>query len=454
MGPLTVAAFLVACLLGTGFPSIATSLCLSLFATKQVLQASATYFRDSLAGSQSINVAVGLVAAIAAIRRIVSDPTRLHGFLNSTWYLTIALYLWAIISCSWSYAGRQGLEVFATGAPYLILFPIIVPLLIADLEDWCRVTWVWLLLATCVAALILINPEFTTRSGRLGLDLGVAGLKSTRTNPLEIGAAGGYCLMLGILYQSATRPTLVNWIRIIAVLVGTALAIRSGSRGQFVFALISAVLAFPIAKPITDFRRAAVSLVSLVILLVVILLLADRVRSSGSFEDERRWTSSEFSSGSDVRFVNILLLLGEYAASPSRWLTGLGFYSYSTLDPTQEYSHCTSVDALAELGLIGAAIYTTIILQAFWFAKQVFGWVSDSPRLRNGLGCLVGMLIYQFLLANKQGNLVGSNLLFGTILLLARIRISEMHQPSSQQTEPEAESHEDGSRVAVDADLA
>ena len=135
-----------------------------------------------------------------------------------------------------------------------------------------------------------------------------------------------------------------------------------------------------------------------------------------------------------MRFGNITLLLGEYASNPTRWLAGLGFYSYSALDPTQEYSHCTSVDALAELGLIGAVLYATIIAQAALFSKQIFNMVSNEPRLRNGLGCLVGMLIYQFLLANKQGNLVGSNLLFGTILLIARIRLSELRQPSFEDS--------------------
>lgn len=435
MGPLTVAAFFIACLFGVGYPSLSTSLCLSLFPLKQLMQASSGFFRDTLLGSQVINVVIGLAAAIAVIRQTIRNPEQFRGYITSSLLLTIGLYCWGVTTCLWSYAGTEGLASFSSAIPYIILYLFIVPALIPSLDTLCRVIWAWLLLNTCLSALILMNPEFTSWAGRLVLNLGVAGLKITKTNPLEIGAAGGICIILGVLYQGARLKTLVALVRLAAVLLGTVLVIRSGSRGQFLFAIVASIVAYPAARQVTDFRRAALALVGLGIVVVIILLIAERVRSSGTSDEERRWASEGFESGSNVRGGNIVLLLGEFASSPGRWLTGLGFQSYYSLDPTQEYSHCIAVDALAELGLIGAALFVAIFAQAAWLFRQVFDQVRDSSQLRNGLGCLLAILLFYFLIANKQGNLTGSPALFGFVLMLARIHRAQPQSEASGEQE-------------------
>lgn len=422
MSQLTVAAFALACLFAIGSSAIATSLCFCLFAIKQLLQGSAGVFRDSLAGSQSINVIIALVSGIAGTRQVIQTPAKMRGFLNPTWYLTMALYLWALTSCVWSYAPSLGFESFVAAAPYLLLFLVIVPLIVTNIDDWRRVTGAWFVISFCVAALILLNPDFTMKSGRLGLDLGIAGLKNSRTNPLETGTIGGFCILLGLLYSGSSRPTILVVFRLAAVLVGTALAVKSGSRGQFFAAVIAAALAYPVAKPVTDIRRTVTAAIVIVVFLGVVVLLADQVMTSGGFQDEKRWSSSGLESGSGVRFENIFVLLSEYANSPGRWLTGLGFYSFSAIDSTQDYSHCISVDMLAELGVLGFVLYLAIIVRVVKDTIASLAAVSNSLELRNALGCLVGLLIYQFLLANKQGNLLGSCMLFTAAFIMARIR--------------------------------
>lgn len=426
MASMTVIAFALACLLAMGSSAIATSLCFCLFAIKQLLQGSAGVFRDSLTGSQSINVIIALVSGIAGTRQAIATPEKMRGVFNPTWYLTMSLYAWALTSCAWSYAPGLGLESITSALPYLVLFLVIVPLIVTDIYDWRRVTGAWFFIACCVAVLILVNPDFTMKGGRLGLDLGVAGLKGNRTNPLETGAIGGFCILLGMLYTNSSHPKTLLLFRIFAVFVGTAIAVKSGSRGQFFAAIIAAAVAYPVAHAVTDVRRMVTAVVAIAVFLFVIVLLAEQVRTGGSFQAEQRWSSSELESGSDLRFANIVALLSEYASSPSRWLGGLGFYSYSAIDPEQEYSHCISADMLAELGIAGFILYLGILWRALKDIFASFAAVSNSPELRNALGCLVGLLIYQFLLANKQGNLLGSCMLFTAALILARVRRSTM----------------------------
>jgi hypothetical protein len=444
VGLVTIAAFILACLLGVQYPSVAASLCLGLFATKQLLQASLSYFRDSVLGSQSINVIVGLVAGISAAKILGGNLARIRGYMNPVWFVTVAIYLWALASCVWSYAGPEGLETFAGGSPYLLLFLVLVPMLIWNIDAWCRLSLIWMLLTTCVAALILLNPEFTIRSGRLGLDVGTGGLKQVRTNPLELGAAGGVCIVLGGLYQSLTWPRVANTLRVVSILVGTVIAVRSGSRGQFAFAVLTVALAYPLSRRITNAKNLVTAALSVAVIVTIVILLADSVRSSGGYQEERRWSSSDFTAGSDIRFSNILLLLGEYASSPARWPAGLGFYSYHYLDPVQEYSHCLSVDMLAELGFVGLGLFGSVLVLTVMNGRRIFVITGDSPRLRNGFGCLAGMTLYQFLLANKQGNLIGSVVLFSLMLIMARIRKS-----MESEMEPESEltdSHESSVR--------
>lgn len=436
MGPLTIGAFFVACLLGIGYPAIAVCLCLGLFPIKQLLQASSGFFRDSLTGSQFVNFVIGGVALIAVGRGIVAKSDQFRGYITPSFIMTMALFVWGAVSCWWSLASAEGFASFVTNIPYIALYIFIIPTLVLTMDDWCRVSRVWLVINTTVTALILVNPEFTTWAGRLVLNLGVAGLKVTKTNPLEIGAAGGVCIILGLLYQAERGRAFITALRLIAVLLGTALVVRSGSRGQFLFAIISAIVAYPLAKKVTDVRRLAVALIGLAILLALILLLAERLRTSGTSDEERRWTSEGFESGSNVRTGNMLLLLGQFASSPTRWITGLGYQSYYALDSTQEYSHCITVDALAEMGLVGAALFLGVFGQAAWLLTQCLNRVKDDPVRRSGLGCLAGVLIFYFLLANKQGNLAGSAALFGFVLILARIHVSLAAEPPQHADDP------------------
>jgi hypothetical protein len=429
MGPLTLVAFFIACLFGIGYPAIAACLCLGLFPIKQLLQASSGFFRDSLTGSQLINFLIGGVALVAVGRRVVAKSDQFRGYVTSSFILTMLLYVWGVVTCWWSLASAEGFASFTTNIPYIALYLLILPTLVVTIDDWSRVSAVWLITNTIVAGLILANPEFTSWAGRLVLNLGVAGLKITKTNPLEIGAAGGVCIILGLLYQSASGKTFILVIRFIAVLLGTALVVRSGSRGQFLFAIISAIAAYPIARKVKDIRRLAVAAIGLAILLALILFLAEKVRTSGTSDEERRWTSEGFESGSNVRAGNMLLLLGQFASSPMNWVTGLGYQSYYALDSTQEYSHCISVDALAELGLVGATLFLAVFGRAAWLMKQCLDRIEDDPVRRSGLGCLAGILLFYFLLANKQGNLAGSSALFCFVLILERVHVSLSAEP-------------------------
>lgn len=210
MGPLTLVAFFIACLFGIGYPAIAACLCLGLFPIKQLLQASSGFFRDSLTGSQLINFLIGGVALVAVGRRVVAKSDQFRGYVTSSFILTMLLYVWGVVTCWWSLASAEGFASFTTNIPYIALYLLILPTLVVTMDDWCRVASVWLIMNTIVTALILVNPEFTTWAGRLVLNLGVAGLKVTKTNPSRSAPPAASASSLGCSMR-APRARRSSW---------------------------------------------------------------------------------------------------------------------------------------------------------------------------------------------------------------------------------------------------
>jgi len=79
---------------------------------------------------------------------------------------------------------------------------------------------------------------------------------------------------------------------------------------------------------------------------------------------------------------------------------------------------------LGELGLIGLTLFSTMCILSWISCRKIFIAVRNDPIQRASFSSLAAMLIYQFLLSNKQGNIAGSFLMFSLILLVARIERS------------------------------
>ena len=117
-----------------------------------------------------------------------------------------------------------------------------------------------------------------------------------------------------------------------------------------------------------------------------------------------------------------MFLLETWSKSPIFWIQGLGFYSFSALNPFGEpYTHCLTADMLGELGLIGFTLFLILFLFTLISCRKIFIAVRDNEKQRANLSSLVAMLLYHFLLSNKQGNLAGEFLMISMTLLATRI---------------------------------
>lgn len=422
MGPAIILGFTVWCAVAVRLTPVALNLLVLFFPLEQVIQSASDLFRNSAAGLRAANYIVGLVVVASVGTAIARDPQRIAGSRSAGQLLTWSLYLWTLASCAWSPGASLALDSLSSTWPYLILFLVVAPLLINDLEELAT-SFRWALVAAVgMSAVMLISPEFTQRSGRLGLALDSSAVGG-RSSPLAIGELGGLCLLLAAVAGGGGRNPVFTLFRLLAIAMGTTLTVLSGSRGQLIFAVAAVAIGIPISRPLKNVRNYFLAIGGVAVVLPLILYVAGVVADSGSADMAKRWGSAASESGSAVRTSNVLFLLNEYAQSPLYWIQGLGYYAFGATNPYGEpYTHVLFADALLEEGIVGAALLSAVL---FSTSKAVIGLYRHSagqPTQRRTLGTLVTLIVYQLLLANKQGNIGGSFVFFTLMIIACRLQ--------------------------------
>lgn len=411
---LTVGVFAFGCLAALLSPGWAVALALSMYTLEQGLQASSGLFftRPALC-----NIIVALVVGVTAVRHTLSNPGNLRGHANAMFIGTLIIYGWSAFSLAWTPSTTSAMEMISWGFPYFILFVLVVPLLVDNIEEFGSIARASMYLGTLVLGAIIINPEFTSSSGRLGFDIG----GGHRSNPLAIGELGGALIIIASLLRVGPKQWLLNAGRIAAFGVGAVIALQSGSRGQLLFAVILAVVFLPIAKRVKSFPNFIITVLGVITIVSVVGFIAS---SNLGLDIVGRWDASALEGGSTHRVTSILDLLGAWARSPVGWVMGLGVNAFSSVTDSgsqEHYSHNITVDVLAELGLLIFTLFVYLWFVVVQSAIWLFRRFAESPIERTNLAVLLALVTYQFLLANKQSNLWGNGMLFCFAVILVRV---------------------------------
>ena len=397
------------------------NLLLLFFPLEQVVQSASDFFRNSATGLRAANYAVGMVTIISAAMAIAREPDRIAGTRTSGQILVWFLYLWTIASCVWSPGAELAIDSLSGTWPYLILFLVVAPLLIRDLSELAT-TFRWGLVACILLSLVmLLSPEFSQRGGRLGLSIDSSALKA-RSNPLAIGELGGLCILLAALAGGGGRNLGLTLLRLAAVGTGTMLTVLSGSRGQLIFAIIAVAIGIPISRPLKSTRNYLLVIGGMAVIIPLILYVASIVAEGGSADMAKRWGTESSQSGSAVRAANMVFLLDSFVRSPLHWFQGLGYYAFGATNPYGEpYTHVLFADMLGEEGFVGATLMISILVACTRSMAGLYRKTAGQPEYRRTLGVLATLIIYQVLLANKQGNIGGSFALFLLFILPCRL---------------------------------
>ena len=400
------------------------------FAFEVALEGTLEIFKSNLTLA---NYIVGFTTLLSISKSLPAQERPLSGYLNPVLFLTIIIFGWSILSLIWSPALSNkfdtGSNIIISLWPQFILTVILTPLLLRHIEDWKNVLPIFIFVGGAICLMILLNPEFTFKNARIGADL-PGGL---RTSPLAIGQVGGMIVLVGGLYLPSKNNVVKILYRVTCFLLGAWLALSSGSRGQILFAAILIVVFYPMSRKIKNLRSFATTVLGLALLAIVGSIIFEATSET----EFNRWSDDAISRGANIRYSFIFKLLSAFSTAPVSWIIGLGFNAFSSFGEIygQGYSHCTSVDILTELGFPMFVAYVAALYLTVRSCIALFKHYQDDPSMRAAVAVLVSMFTYQFMLANKEGNLWSSTNLFLFMIIIVKFDMNSKTESIQTETD-------------------
>jgi hypothetical protein len=414
LGLITYSLILLALSIGTWRrPAVGLGAVLCLYGLKQWGQSSTAFFSEY---RQFTNYAVFVICVLGVIR---ASRMRSCVFCNTstTALLVLAMYAYAFVSISWAPDPQMSLDQWITSAPYLVTITLLAPLLLTGVND-TRTAFIATALAG--AAICALALAFGTWGDRGLVVFGHAALQDDsniyryETNPLALSTLAGTVFLICALSLGRPNGLVMRLLAMGCIPITLAVILRSGSRGQIIASGAGLVVALPIA-----FRpRDGKSFATLIFIAVLVLGLGWWAASLVDLNSSR-WSNTQASQDVEGRLAMAQALLG---ASTSNFLTTIfGLGNSSAFKVVGFYPHITGLEVMAEEGIVGSAIYFSILFLAFRSVKRISGQFEMSESERNGLAILAGLFVFELILSWKQGSLLFSVYVFAYAIALARL---------------------------------
>lgn len=415
--------FLIVCIISVFRPPWAFALVMLIFPLKQVIQALCPIVISKTMGPESVNYIVGITVVFACARITFYKNSPFANWMNYAMVATIALFAWSVISISWSPGIKDGLVLFGDRWPYFLLIIILSPLLINDIQDLNTSLRVSLYVGLLLALAFIFSSEFTSVYGRIALDLG----SGYRSNSLSIGELGGTLLIFGATLRKGALPGIGIAFRLVAAVLGALLAIKAGTRGQFLAAVLVSIIFIPISAPVRNILNFVATIFTIGFVLVIASYLVSTQLEGFA---AKRFSIEQILGGdssAESRFTNLYVLFTAYLSNPISIFIGLGYNAFSALPGAagQPYSHILFADAVCELGIPGVIFMLIAVGLGCRSTYQLINVHSQEPIKRCVLATFGALIASQILLVNKQGALWGTPILFPLLIIMVRVWLNE-----------------------------
>jgi len=390
-------------------PAAVLTLVPNLFGLEQWVQASHGFF---LAHSSFTNIVAGCFVLLAVAVHL--SKGRLHGtWVRGVTGPLVVLFVYAFLSTFWAPPAAASGARFIEAFPYLVTLVLLVSLTVQEPRDLGVALRSMMMFGTVLAIALLVFVEWEGRRVLFGVDSRgefIAG------NPLAVGTLGGTLVLLGVLYRSERSRLLGHVLRGAVVLLGLALVVRSGSRGQLMGALAVGGIFWFVAHSSRQLFKPLIGLSMLALLLTLTSVVKDLF-----WAGDARFAADRVEGDYAGRLDAAVILLERWLESPFSTFFGLG--SSASYDPRilGGYPHVVPAEVLGELGLVGFGIYCWVVLAALTAALRAFRAVQGDVLLRANVVCFIALWVYALLLTTKQGSMLLSHEFFLYSLLLGRI---------------------------------
>lgn len=402
---LITASFIVLAIRVYKKPGIAATLVWSMIVVESVVQQGNNFL---LSNASFVNYLVAGVAALAACWAILSGKYR-DVKIPYQFYVYIALVGYCLISYYWSVSQLDTSENLKKQLPYILTFAILAPMCVYDEKQLQAAINVLI----CFGGLVVLGV-FVSETGKRGIVLMTAGGKAVESNPLADASFAAYVAFACLFSIWGTKLLTLRSIGKAAILlVCIVVMIRSGSRGQLLaFAGVSIVL-LPIMARAAAKRSTVLAMIAAAAVSFVIIMMIDQLGFA------KRWDYQRLIDDGLGRFeMTNYILQKNVEAGPIAWIFGLG--SSASFKYLGIYPHNIYGETLAEEGLVGFVLLGIILVPTLYNSIQLIRSESLSRRTRVNLSIALGILIFNIILGNKQGSLLGSaSTVFCSALTLA-----------------------------------
>lgn len=397
-------------------PPIALGPIVCMFGAEQFLFANVSFFRSNAA---IVNYAVG-VLVLAGLLSNTMRGGKIAFYWPPIGWLILLLHGYYAVSFFWSISPEWTISNLTFMAPYTLTISFSLPLLFRDLKDVRLGLMVTVFMALILSVLLL----GTTQIHKFGRTIEFAGEISGsrfsdfggRGNPLAIADLGAALSLIAVLLRWPKGNKLWQWLKWLAVFTGSALVLRSGSRGQFVGMIVAVAAFYKFSRPKTNVQILVTGLISAVAFGLIIAFAMNQF----AVDQGSRFDVSTFGEAySNTRVELCSTLLKEWiASSPLNWVFGLGAAASWGIQGI--YPHVVPVEVLCELGVLGFAGYIILIGFASTSLYRLGKMTKNSGIDRSTVAVMAALFVFNFLMSLKQGSFLFFYHMFFVAIMTAR----------------------------------
>ena len=395
-----------------------------MFAVDQVGQSSSPFLAQQQALSNYAIASLSMLAFVIQLKR--------HGWqtlhVGNSLLLVVLLLSLAMISTLWTLDFDFAINSWIQTTPYLIVYLLLSPHLIASAKDLNIALSGFLLVGAILVIAILFLSEWGHRglviAGQLDQYRNVA-----TSNPLAIAQFAAYIALTAIGFGIFDRSFLRRIFYGVLIVLSVVVIVKSGSRGQLLALPVAALLAILLS------HSAHRSLISLAIVAIPALIAIFTFQEIIAPDDDivSRWQGAKFSQGIGIRGYYATSVI-DYWLSADWWSLLVGIGSAATQHPKVlgNYPHLVALEVLVEYGVIGLLIFTAIILSTYRNIVEAIRVESRNLRERASLWVLCSLFTFAVIISFKQGNLLTSiDIFLFAILIDKALWLSRTSMPKT-----------------------
>lgn len=392
------------------YPSVSLSAVILMFGIEQWAQSSSYYF---ILNNTLTNYITGGLVILSIFIKIVKRESIFANYPIVGW-LVISLFIYSFLTLSWSSIPEISVSLWKQAFPYIILVILLSPSLFSSTGDLSKAFTVVIFAGTLLVLILLFDSNWTYR----GVQLAGSGARKLMGNPLAIAETGAYVMLAAAFMNFSKGRRLWSVLRWISVAAGLALAVKSGSRGQF-FAMVFVFFFFyAMGSNRQNLSRYFALLAGFVIFGSITYWIFEVFNQA----EAGRWDSALMEHDVAGRWRGSIVLLKEWLESPLTIVFGLG--NSASYDPKLLgiYPHVVALEVLGEEGLVGFALFLAILAMTIWNSLRSLSLAEGSSHKKGVVVTLSAITLFLLIISFKQGSLLRSLAFFASTIYLGKLK--------------------------------